>query len=81
MTLDEYLNRQYPDLNKANQNSTFGHRIGIERQSVERLRKFQREPSIKTAYRISLATGGAVQPFDFLTAEDRMTEKKQLVRV
>jgi hypothetical protein len=74
MTLNEYLNLVYPPP-LSRQNATFSQLLGRKRQEVERWRKLQKIPSIKMAYRISVLTRGAVQPFDFLTDEDKAAAK------
>jgi hypothetical protein len=71
MTLDEYLNQTYHKT-AAKQNETFGKVIGCERQSVERIRKFQRLPGLDTAYRIYRVTRGEVEPFDLLSRAQKL---------
>lgn len=73
MTLDEYLDKTYPNLPAWKQNEAFGNAVGCKRQSVERWRKFQQSPSLEMSYRIYKMSKDAVLPFDLLN----QTQKKE----
>ena len=64
MTLQDYLKTS------SETETGFGARIGCRPSTIHRICKGSRKPSFKLMARIQIATGGKVQPNDFLEVDD-----------